>query len=236
VPLARFKDLCVDAADPVAVGVFWARVLGQAVEALDDGDAHVSGPWFHPLWLNRVPEAKVRKNRVHLDVEVTDLGVLEALGAVVVRHDQPDWAVLVDPEGNELCVSIEPAGRPAGEAPDGPPARAFALCVDSARPVETAAWWRSVVGGQVVPGPDGQPRWLVGGAGLEDLTWKFVPVPEPKAAKNRVHWDVTTPDVAALVAAGATVLRRPDSEVRWTVLADPEGNEFCAFEDQPTTS
>jgi predicted enzyme related to lactoylglutathione lyase len=51
-----------------------------------------------------------------------------------------------------------------------------------------------------------------------------------------VHWDVTTPDVAAVVAAGATVLRRPDGEVRWTVLADPEGNEFCAFEDQPTTS
>ena len=146
------------------------------------------------------------------------------------------WAVLVDPEGNELCVSIEPAGRPAGEAPDGPPARAFALCVDSARPVETAAWWCSVVGGQVAPGPDGQPRWLVGAAGLGDLTWKFVPVPEAKSVKNRVHWDVTTPDVAALVAAGAMVLREPDEEVRWTVLADPEGNEFCAFEEQPTTS
>ena len=97
-------------------------------------------------------------------------------------------------------------------------------------------WWRSVVGGQLVPGPDGHPRWLVGGAGLGDLTWKFVPVPEAKAVKNRVHWDVTTPDLAAVVAAGATVLRRPDGEVRWTVLADPEGNEFCAFEDQPTTS
>ena len=148
-PLARFKDLCIDAADPVAVGVFWARVLGQAVEALDDGDAHVSGPWFHPLWLNRVPEAKVRKNRVHLDLEVADLGVLEALGATVVRHDQPDWAVLVDPDGNELCASIEPAGRPAGEAPAGPPGRA-----------EAGGAAGVVVGGRVTGGAGGS-----GGAG-----------------------------------------------------------------------
>ena len=59
----------------------------------------------------------------------------------------------------------------------------------------------------------------------------FVPVPEPKTVKNRIHIDVTTPSVETLVGAGAKVLRRPDGEVDWTVLADPEGNEFCAFED-----
>jgi hypothetical protein len=57
----------------------------------------------------------------------------------------------------------------------------------------------------------------------------FADVPEPKTVKNRIHWDVTVPDMAPLVAAGATVLRKPDDEVRWYVLADPEGNEFCAF-------
>jgi hypothetical protein len=61
------------------------------------------------------------------------------------------------------------------------------------------------------------------------LTMDFAPVPEPKTAKNRIHWDVMTSDVAALVAHGAEVLRRPDDEISWTVLADPEGNEFCAF-------
>jgi hypothetical protein len=35
--------------------------------------------------------------------------------------------------------------------------------------------------------------------------------------------------VPGLVAAGATVLRRPDDDISWTVLADPQGNEFCAF-------
>jgi hypothetical protein len=34
------------------------------------------------------------------------------------------------------------------------------------------------------------------------------------------------------VALGATVLRAPDEEIRWHVLADPEGNEFCVFTPQ----
>jgi Glyoxalase-like domain len=63
----------------------------------------------------------------------------------------------------------------------------------------------------------------------------FVPVPEPKQAKNRVHLDLATQSAgeqASLVARlrdlGATpadVGQGPD--VPWTVLADPEGNEFC---------
>ena len=53
-------------------------------------------------------------------------------------------------------------------------------------------------------------------------------VPEPKRAKNRVHWDVWG-NASALVAAGATLLRAHDTEIGWDVLADPEGNEFCVF-------
>jgi len=54
-------------------------------------------------------------------------------------------------------------------------------------------------------------------------------VQEPKKGKNRIHWDVTAQDVVPLVEAGATVLREPDEEIDWHVLADPEGNEFCVF-------
>ena len=63
--------------------------------------------------------------------------------------------------------------------------------------------------------------------------WYFNKVPEPKQAKNRVHLDLTTPDPAAvdeLVALGATVVGEhevPGAGHRWTVLHDPEGNEFC---------
>jgi hypothetical protein len=65
-----------------------------------------------------------------------------------------------------------------------------------------------------------------------DPTWLFSKVPEPKAAKNRIHLDVVTDDpeaeVARLVELGAT--RVTDAEeygYTWTVMADPEGNEFC---------
>jgi hypothetical protein len=58
---------------------------------------------------------------------------------------------------------------------------------------------------------------------------KFVPVGDRRVVKNRCHWDVTADDVEGLVAAGATLVRTPDEEVSWTVLADPQGNEFCAF-------
>ena len=47
--------------------------------------------------------------------------------------------------------------------------------------------------------------------------------------KNRIHWDVTVHAVAPLVEVGATVLREPGGDIGWHVLADPEGNEFCAF-------
>jgi hypothetical protein len=61
------------------------------------------------------------------------------------------------------------------------------------------------------------------------LAMDFVPTPEPKTVKNRIHWDVTVPSATPLVGAGATMLREPDADIGWHVLADPEGNEFCAF-------
>jgi hypothetical protein len=64
---------------------------------------------------------------------------------------------------------------------------------------------------------------------MGELIWKFVRVPDERTAKNRCHWDVQTDDVDALVARGATVLAEPGRGHRWTVLADPQGNEFCAF-------
>jgi hypothetical protein len=53
----------------------------------------------------------------------------------------------------------------------------------------------------------------------------FCQVPEGKTVKNRVHIDVFG-DTDALIARGASLV---ESHPRWTVLADPEGNEFCVF-------
>ena len=63
------------------------------------------------------------------------------------------------------------------------------------------------------------------------LTMDFNKVPEPKTVKNRIHWDVNIADLQPLLDVGATVLRAKDDQIGWYVLADPEGNEFCAFDD-----
>jgi len=60
----------------------------------------------------------------------------------------------------------------------------------------------------------------------------FQKVPEPKTVKNRAHIDFQADDMAAevarLVGLGATIVaERSLGDFRWTVLADPEGNEFC---------
>ena len=61
--------------------------------------------------------------------------------------------------------------------------------------------------------------------------WMFLQVPEAKAAKNRVHPDLSTADLAAdverLLSLGATRLAdHTEDGSTWTTLADPEGNEF----------
>jgi hypothetical protein len=63
----------------------------------------------------------------------------------------------------------------------------------------------------------------------------FVPVPEDKVVKNRLHIDVSPIDrepaeeVERLIALGARRVDIGQGDVPWTVLADPEGNEFCVL-------
>ena len=62
----------------------------------------------------------------------------------------------------------------------------------------------------------------------------FNRVPERKGAKNRVHVDLNLDrweDIDRLVNLGARILRSWDEVPgeRWFIMADPEGNEFCAF-------
>ena len=140
------------------------------------------------------------KNRVHLDLYVRDVAPLLDLGARV-RAEFTDWVTLADVEGNEFCAFLDPALEPR------PPAQAFAVCTDSDRPEEIAAWWASRVGAEVRNGPDGTPRWLHGCAGWEGLIWKFVRVDDERVVPNRWRW---------------TVYDDTGDRVR----VDPQGNEF----------
>lgn len=121
---------CVDAA-PLAR--FWAAALGWRVAPYDDAELErlaargTDDPEDDPsvmveppedetnlpcLFFTEVPEPKLGKNRVHVDV-VADESVddevirLEALGAALrnwVEEEGNVWAVMLDPEGNEFCV------------------------------------------------------------------------------------------------------------------------------------
>jgi predicted enzyme related to lactoylglutathione lyase len=71
----------------------------------------------------------------------------------------------------------------------------------------------------------------------DEPTWLFNKVPEPKTAKNRMHVDVATPDsraeVARLAELGASVIAEMNEwGYEWTVMQDPEGNEFCVAQLQ----
>ena len=218
--IARFKNLCLDAGNTARLGEFWAAVLGRDWEFKEDGDGRLTGPTRgHTIWVNRVPEPKAVKNRVHLDIYARELADLEALGASVVEP-QRAWTVMADPEGGEFCAFLRA---------EVPAERLHGLVVDCADPQAQARWWAEVYGVPVIEN-DGWYT-LEGVPGMPITTMDFVPVPEPKAAKNRVHWDVAIAGVGPLVEAGATVLREPGGDVSWHVLADPEGNEFCAFTD-----
>jgi hypothetical protein len=220
--LARFKDLCMDAADPARLGEFWAQVLGRSWEQDGDGNGMLRGPTDrHTIWISRVSEPKTVKHRVHLDIYARRLADLEALGSTVVRPagDDRTWTVMADPEGGEYCAFLR----------DDPPAeRLHGLVVDSADPAAQAEWWGAVYGAPVVHNPRGYST-LENVLGMPILTMDFDSIPEPKTAKNRIHWDVTVPALQPLIDAGATVLALPNEQARWHVLADPEGNEFCAF-------
>ncbi len=222
-PLARFKDLCLDAIDPGRLGPWWAGVLGLAWDPWESGagGSLVGRTPGHTIWVVAVPERKAAKQRVHLDLYTRSLAELEAVGATVVeaQHEDWRWTIMADPEGGEFCAFL------CDELPED---LVHGLVVDCADPARIARWWAEVYGADLVEHPSGYST-LEHVPGMPILTMDFVPVPEPKAVKNRIHWDVVAPDIEALVRYGATVLRRPDDEIRWTVLADPEGNEFCAF-------
>jgi hypothetical protein len=227
--IARWKDLCLDATDAHRLARFWGAILGLEVELHDDGDAALRGATpEETVWVNQVPEPRSGKNRVHLDVDVASVAPLVDAGATMVLPAEESgfaWSVLADPDGGELCAFVRD-----GQVPD-PPARRYEIVIDTADASSAhaqAAWWAGVWGGRVVDDDRGF-SWIEQVPGVPFDAVTFIPVPEPKTAKNRVHWDVTCGDVAALVARGATVLAEPTERTPWHVLADPDGNELCAF-------
>ena len=112
--MSRPVKLVLACHDPATRAGFWSEALGYTILggvenytllAGDDG----AGP---QLLLQKVPEEKTGKNRMHLDITCNDIAGeaarLEQLGARRITGDVGEhgmsWVVMVDPEGNEFCV------------------------------------------------------------------------------------------------------------------------------------
>ncbi|MEV7508470.1 VOC family protein [Streptomyces sp. NPDC091201] len=112
------------------------------------------------------------------------------------------------------------------------PLQINALIVDAADPERLAAFW-SVLLGRPVVGRMGPYVWLQreNGMGLG-----FQRTDTPKSGKNRMHFDITSPnppaEQARVEALGGRRLEEYDSG-GFLVMADPEGNEFCIIPDGP---
>ncbi|MGA9776255.1 MAG: VOC family protein [Candidatus Dormiibacterota bacterium] len=111
-------EVGIDCRDPFALAPFWLEALGY-LEARGDGLPYldlVPPPGAVAVFLQRVPEPKQVKNRLHLDLFVGDpeelvdrlchLGA-RRLGPPLGDTERWDWQLLADPEGNEFCVCRE---------------------------------------------------------------------------------------------------------------------------------
>ena len=117
------------------------------------------------------------------------------------------------------------------------------LCLDALDPARIGAFWGAVLGRE--PADAGE-----GDGATRDVVLRENPaspgptlwvngVREPKTEKLRLHLDVDLrdgQDVPDLLALGATLLTEPSDGTPWWVLADPEGNEFCAFPPEPVAT
>ena len=125
--------------------------------------------------------------------------------------------------------------------------RWYSVVVDCHDIAAQVRWWAEVLDWHIFYESDDEAVLIPKHASLEKLRsmpWEevppgliFVPVPEDKQVKNRLHLDLaphTSDDrdaeIARLLALGATRVEVGQSDdATWDVLADPEGNEFCVL-------
>ncbi len=232
------------ARDDSALGRFWAAALGWGVSSQEPGvtDVKPAGfAWPDPATVCvdvvAVPDPGTVRYRVHLDLATTSavhqadlVARLKELGATPADIGQGDvpWTVLADPEGNVLCV-LEPREVYRDTGPIA------AVVVDCADPRAMAGFWGAALGWTPHEVTDDYAR-LRSAKGAGPYLEFLRSTPGPKTARNRVHLDVApypgddqVAEVARLRALGATDADIGQGDVPWTVLADPEGNEFCVL-------
>jgi len=115
----RISHVMIDANDPDGLARFWTALLRTDVQDRFDEGRFVflaAGDHGPAIGIQRVPEPKQTKNRVHVDLEVEDLDemtrwVRQHGGSRVADHEAAGihWRIMADPEGNEFCLIPRPS-------------------------------------------------------------------------------------------------------------------------------
>jgi predicted enzyme related to lactoylglutathione lyase len=117
--IGRIGWVLIDTSDPEALAAFWREVLDVGVH--EEIGTSPAGPQYiilepteagaPKIGFQWVPESKVAKNRVHLDIPVDDVDkaseIVVSLGGSVEGAYEEDgyrWRVMLDPHGNEFCL------------------------------------------------------------------------------------------------------------------------------------
>ncbi|MEU8890574.1 VOC family protein [Streptomyces sp. NPDC048442] len=244
----RLVQIHMKAQDDSALGRFWAEALGWGVDSEGPGVTNLEPEGFvYPhaaaVCIDVVadPQPKTVKNRVHIDLATTSaahqaelVARLQELGATPADVGQGDvpWTVLADPEGNEFCV-LEPREVYRDTGPIA------VLVVDCADPRAMAGFWDGAMDWTLHEVTDDHAvlRSAKGvGPYLEFLRTPGVNPGWDPAVRPRIHLDLRPypgeaqeAEAVRLRALGAADIDVGQGDVPWTVLTDPEGNEFCVL-------
>ncbi|SNR79595.1 VOC family protein [Actinomadura mexicana] len=239
----RLVQVNFKARDDSALGRFWAEVLGWGMSSEGPGVTNLEPEgfdWPDPtavcVDLVTVPDPETVKDRVHLDLATTSaahhaelVARLKDLGATPADVGQGDvpWTVMADPEGNVFCV-LEPREIYRDTGPIA------AVVVDCADPRAMVRFWGEAMDWTLHDVTDDHAV-LRSAEGVGPYL-EFLRTTGVRTWWNRVHLDLLPypvdakeAEVARLRALGATDLDVGQGDVPWTVLADPEGNEFCVL-------
>ena len=115
----RIGNVAIDCNDLDAMKAFWMQMTDYKELAGDEPFCFLGDPehmGWTKLFLQKVPEPRVGKNRLHIDLYVEDretaAAEVEAVGGRRVgEHENGPvrWVVMADPEGNEFCLVQPPA-------------------------------------------------------------------------------------------------------------------------------
>ncbi|HEV2782971.1 MAG TPA: VOC family protein [Actinophytocola sp.] len=234
----RLTSVVFEAADVAALADFWASEVDGWAYRPARGEVRFvptdaeDGPV--ELVIAPAPRRRGGKNRIHLDLNThgmqeyqTRRDALALAGARPVDIGQGElvpWTVFADQEGNEFCL-LKPRDRYRDAG------RIAAIVVDCADPEPLARFWSAATGWEIVESEPGFAALRGPGAHGPFLEFSRVadrnPEPSPVSLGFESYWaHQHETDLDGLCALGARVVGKHDGEVSYTVLADPEGNEF----------